>query len=450
MKLTFTVNGESRTVECHPLTRLLDLLRNDLTLTGCKEGCGEGECGVCSIIMDGRLVNACMIPAIQASGATLLTIEGLEQNGVPDVLQQAFIDEGAVQCGFCTPGMVLAARVLLQDSANPTFEDTRTALSGNLCRCTGYGRIYAAVNKAVEAGYRPVWQGCPNDVTVPEFSEAERECFFRPKNLDEALNILSRHPDITLLSGNTDIGPDMKSGKLQPRKAMDIFHLADLKRIELRDGHIHIGSAVTNTQIMESRLVGAQLPALRAASSKCAAPAIRNRATIGGNICTASGAADLPVALLALEASVKLRNAKGRERILPLQAFIKGYRQIDRQPDELLISIIIPMPGDKVVQEFFKRGSRAALTLARVSLALAVELDEGVIVKARAAAGSMSPIPGRLPELEAALQGQKLDAALVAKAVATVKAEVKPRKSATYRKAITGNLVRRFLEKYSV
>lgn len=447
MKLTFTVNGEQRTVETHPLTRLLDLVRGKLALTGCKEGCGEGECGVCSLIMDGRLVNACMVPAIQAAGSSILTIEGLAEDEKPDILQQAFIDEGAVQCGFCTPGMVLAARVLLQDNPRPTLHDTQVALSGNLCRCTGYARIYAAVNKAADEGYAPQWYGCVKNITVPEFAPEEKEAFFRPTSVDEALDILHRHPDILLLSGNTDIGPDMKSGKLRPAKAMDIFSLPELNRIELRDGSIHIGSAVTNTQIMESEIIASRLPALRKASSMCAAPAIRNRATIGGNICTASGAADLPVALMALGASVRLRDHSGAERVMPIWEFIKGYRQVDRKPDELLMSICIPVPGSAVTQDFFKRGSRAALTLSRVSLAMLVEIDNGRIVEARAAAGSMSPVPRRLPELEAVLKGRELNAECIAAAVATVKEEIKPRKSATYRKSLTGNLVRRFLER---
>lgn len=450
MKLTFTVNGEQRTVTTHPLTRLLDLLRNDMHLTGCKEGCGEGECGVCSVIMDGRLVNACMVPAIQAAGSVLLTIEGLENNGTPDPLQQAFIDEGAIQCGFCTPGMVLASRVLLQDIAKPTLDDTRVALSGNLCRCTGYERIYAAVNKAVDQGYAPKWEGGYSNFAVPEFSDAEKNAFFRPATTEEALAILKEHPDILLLSGNTDIGPDMKSGKLRPKKAMDIFSLPELKQIELRDGCIHLGSAVTNSMIMESDLVSAHLPALCKASSMCAAPAIRNRATIGGNICTASGAADLPVALMALGASVMLRDSEGHERILPIWEFIAAYRKVDRRPDELLMSIIIPIPGAQSRQVFYKRGSRAALTLSRLSLSLVLEFDGQRIALARAAAGSMSPIPRRLPELEAALTGRELTPELITEAVAAVRTDVNPRKSSAYRKSLTGNLVRRFLEECAV
>lgn len=445
MNITFTVNGQRRSVAAAPLTRLLDLLRNDLSLTGCKEGCGEGECGVCSVILDGRLVNACMIPAIQAAGSTILTIEGLGQNNGPDALQQAFIDEGGVQCGFCTPGMVLAARTLLQDNPLPTLEDTRVALSGNLCRCTGYSRIYASVNKAVQDGYAPRWEQDAENSFSPVFDDDERDRFFRPATLEEALAILERHPDVLLLSGNTDIGPDMKSGKLKPAKAMDIFSLPELKRIEERDGAIRIGSAAVNTDILSSPLVAKHLPALARASHGCAAPAIRNRATIGGNICTASGAADLPGPLMALGASVELQSASGGTRVLPVEDFILGYRKVDLKAGELLVAVIVPLPAPGTRQVFYKRGSREALTLSRVSLAIVLCLDGSRILSARAAAGSMSPVPRRLPLLEAALAGKTLDKALVDAAVAAVREDVQPRRSGPYRKAITGNLVRRFL-----
>ena len=444
MKIRFTVNGQSRTVETRPLARLLDLIRGSLALKGCKEGCGEGECGVCSIIMNGRLVNACLIPAMQASGAELLTIEGLGSEADPDTLQQAFIDEGAVHCGFCTPGMVLAARSMLEAMPRPALMDIRVALSGNLCRCTGYARIYEAVNKAVRDGYRPARSG-PGAWEKPEYSSEERERFFSPSTLDEALAILTRHPGITVLSGGTDTGPDMKSGRLKPKGAMDVFHLPELHALERRDGVIRIGACVTDTELMENSQVRELLPALHQAASLCAAPAIRNRATIGGNLCTASGAADLPVALMALGASVCVKSTGG-ERVMQAHEFIKGYRQPDLKPGELLTEIRVPVPPRHAVQRFFKRGSRAALTLSRVALGFYVELEQNRITECRASAGSMSPVPVRLPHLEEALKGKALSPETVAMAVQTIRNELTPRKSPAYRKAIAGNLIRRFLE----
>jgi len=142
------VNGTEVTVTAHPMTRLLDALRTELKLTGTKEGCGEGECGACSVLLDGRLVNSCLVPLLHADGAALTTIEGVADGARLHAVQQAFVQYGGAQCGICTPGMILAAVTLLNHTPQPSMEDIRTALAGNLCRCTGYMRIFEAVLQA--------------------------------------------------------------------------------------------------------------------------------------------------------------------------------------------------------------------------------------------------------------------------------------------------------------
>jgi aerobic carbon-monoxide dehydrogenase small subunit len=151
-ELALTVNGESKTVQVHAMARLLDVLRHDLALTGTKEGCGEGECGSCSVLLDGVLVNSCLIPALQANGAKIVTIEGLAADGHLQILQQTFLECGGAQCGICTPGMILAAHHLLSKKPQPTLEEIREGLSGNLCRCTGYMQIFEAVAEAARRG----------------------------------------------------------------------------------------------------------------------------------------------------------------------------------------------------------------------------------------------------------------------------------------------------------
>jgi carbon-monoxide dehydrogenase small subunit len=151
-KISLTVNGKPETVRVYPMDRLLDVLRHELGLTGTKEGCGEGECGSCSVLLDGVLVNSCLIPVLQANGANILTIEGLAPDGCLHALQQAFIECGGAQCGICTPGMILAARHLLNKKPRPTLEEIREGLSGNLCRCTGYMQIVEAVAEAARQG----------------------------------------------------------------------------------------------------------------------------------------------------------------------------------------------------------------------------------------------------------------------------------------------------------
>jgi carbon-monoxide dehydrogenase small subunit len=132
------------------MARLLDVLREDLRLTGTKEGCGEGECGACSVMLDGRLVNSCLIPVLQAAGASIQTIEGVADGPRLHRIQRAFIQHGAAQCGICTPGMVMAALELLNTHPNPTDDQIRTGLAGNICRCTGYMRIFEAIVRAVQ------------------------------------------------------------------------------------------------------------------------------------------------------------------------------------------------------------------------------------------------------------------------------------------------------------
>jgi carbon-monoxide dehydrogenase small subunit len=147
-ELTFTVNGQPKTVWAYPMERLLDVLRSDLELTGTKEGCGEGECGSCSVLIDGVLVNSCLIPALQASGTNIVTIEGLSDDGQLHPVQKAFLECGGAQCGICTPGMILATVALLHRETDPSQEEIREGLSGNLCRCTGYMQIFKAVAEA--------------------------------------------------------------------------------------------------------------------------------------------------------------------------------------------------------------------------------------------------------------------------------------------------------------
>jgi aerobic carbon-monoxide dehydrogenase small subunit len=147
-EVSFTVNGVAKKVLAHPMERLLDVLRNELGLTGTKEGCGEGECGSCSILLDGALVNSCLVPVAQVSGASIVTIEGRLAHALMLPLQEAFLECGGAQCGICTPGMILAAVHLLEKKPEPALEDIREGLAGNLCRCTGYMQIFEAVAKA--------------------------------------------------------------------------------------------------------------------------------------------------------------------------------------------------------------------------------------------------------------------------------------------------------------
>lgn len=147
MKIDFVVNGKSYQMDVDPMMRLIDLLRDKLGLMGVKEGCGEGECGACTVIMDHRAVHSCLILAPQIRGKEIITVEGLGDNGQLEKLQEAFVRNGAVQCGYCTPGMLLSAKALLKENPKPSEEEIRIAISGNLCRCSGYSQIVKAIKE---------------------------------------------------------------------------------------------------------------------------------------------------------------------------------------------------------------------------------------------------------------------------------------------------------------
>ncbi|KNZ43639.1 (2Fe-2S)-binding protein [Acetobacterium bakii] len=159
ISISLNLNGEDRVIDVFPNRRVVDLLREDFKLTSVKEGCSEGECGACTVIFNGDAVTTCCMLAGQADQSTIITLEGLAKNGELDVLQQCFLDEGAVQCGYCTPGMILTAKALLMKNSSPTEEEIKVGMSGNLCRCTGYEKIHAAVKNAVEIYKQKLEQG---------------------------------------------------------------------------------------------------------------------------------------------------------------------------------------------------------------------------------------------------------------------------------------------------
>jgi len=150
-RIRFTINGRECELEIKPWQTLLEVLRDDLKLTGTKEGCGEGECGSCTVIMGGRTVNSCLVPAMEADNNEVLTIEGLSLGNKLHPIQEAFVEHSGMQCGFCTPGMIMSAKVLLDEKPDPSHEEIREAISGNLCRCTGYTKIFESISAASQA-----------------------------------------------------------------------------------------------------------------------------------------------------------------------------------------------------------------------------------------------------------------------------------------------------------
>jgi carbon-monoxide dehydrogenase small subunit/xanthine dehydrogenase small subunit len=446
MRFTCRINGVVRTIDTHPLRRLLDILRDDLGLTGTKEGCGEGECGACAVLLEDVLVNSCMVPAMHLRGKSVLSIEGIGVDG-PDALQRAFVEEGAVQCGFCTPGMILAARALLLKGEHPSRDAIRDALSGNLCRCTGYEQIFRAVEKASREGYGA---HCRRHLVPvdPSYSldRSERSWCFLPDTLEEALSVLASRDERPLVfAGGTDIFPDMKNEKVACPQVLDLSAIASLKKIHFEKNDVLISACVPVTRIAEDPALNRTVKILCDAARSIGAPAVRNRATIGGNLANASAAADLPVPLLVLGAKVHARN-ESQEKIFELEDFYESYRSTKLGKDELITAISFPLPPEGAVQEFHKRGSRATLTLSRMSLAfLSSHLPDGGY-DIRIAAGSMSPVPFRLKRTEAYIRHHPMTAETLQRAIDVASGEINPRKSGEYRRYLSLECMRKHLQ----
>jgi len=450
VKIAFTINGERRTVEVQPLKRLLDVLREDLGLTGAKEGCGEGECGACAVILDGRLVDSCLLPAYRAHGRVVRTVEGLGTPEQPDPVQSAFVAEGAVQCGYCIPGLVMASRALLDEEPSPSRPRIREALAGNLCRCTGYERVVRAVESAALTPHRACGaEPPPGPWSPPPASPGDDVRVHLPATLRDACAVLARG-GVTVVGGATDLGVLMHEEIVAPREVLDLSRVAELHGVRRGDGALVIGAATPYADLLRDADVARDLPCLHAAVRAVGAPAIQSLGTLGGNLANGSPGADAVPPLLALGARLRLAS-HGGEREVAADAFFTGYRATVRRDDELVAAIIVPLPAAGTRQSFHKAGTRRAQAIAKVNLAACARIEDGALRDVRLAAGSVGPTVVLLRGAMASLEGGKvadLDR-LAAAAGAAASAEVAPiddvRSTAAYRREVTGNLVKRFV-----
>jgi carbon-monoxide dehydrogenase small subunit/xanthine dehydrogenase small subunit len=452
----FTVNGQPVSVTVPGGRRLLDVLRLDLGLTGAKEGCGEGECGACSVLLDGALVDSCMVPVCQVAGHQVRTVEGLATDGRLDPLQAAFLETGGVQCGICTPGMLMAGRAFLDSGSRPTDEAIREAISGNLCRCTGYGRIVEAIRLAAENPDLPAVPPPPDVLPLPaapgprpadSIIDLDDPPAVTPRTLDAAYALLAERR-WRPLAGGTDALVERSAGKPDDRGYLDLGALEALRGIRLEADTLVLGAATTYAELRQSPLIAEHLPVLAEMAREVGAAQIQNRGTLGGNIATASPAGDSLPVLLALDADFVLGSSRG-ERTVAASAFFTSYRRTALADDELLLRIRVPLPTGRAVA-FRKVGTRRAQSISVVSIALAWRADtDGRWHEVRLALGSVAPTPIRAASTEALLEGARPTRDLAVRASAALKAEISPiddvRSTAAYRRAAAGRVLERII-----
>lgn len=444
-----------------PADTLLDFIRIGRTLTGTKEGCAEGDCGACTVLVgrlhDGTLryepVNACIRFLASCHGCHVVTVEHLRgPDGGLHPVQQAMVDHHGSQCGFCTPGFVMALYGLWMTNPDPSVVQIETALQGNLCRCTGYEPIVRAALAAARAGGQAMdalaaeraavtatltgWQGQGADV-----SRGDQRAVV-PATTDDLAAFLAQNPAATIVAGATDVGLWVTKQLRPITPGVFIGHL--MKDAAVTDTEITLGAGVTYSELVP--LIEAHLPEALDYILRIGGWQIRNAGTIGGNIANGSPIGEMPPLLIALGTRMTLRQGDTR-RILPLEAFFIDYGKQDRAPGEFVETITIPRPNGARLAAY-KVSKRANADISAVAAGIRVREANGIITEARIAYGGMAGTPKRAAGAEAALQGQPFTAASFEAAAAAVADDFKPltdwRASANYRRMVAANFLRRF------
>lgn len=459
--ITFVLNDQPRTVAVEPDRTTLSLLR-ELGQFAVREGCNEGDCGACTVllgepeqgVMRYRALNACLLPAMRLHGRHVLTIAGLTAGDILHPIQQAMLDAHAAQCGFCTPGLIMSLLALFLSTPAPSDASIASVLEGHLCRCTGYEAIRTAVMSLRDQAPTPdqllpaCCSGMPARLAaLPPAQRTTqtgpgRTGYSRPGTLTAALDLLYElREGYRVLAGGTDLQVERNLGKSGPVHLVDLEDVRELRHIDETDKGIRIGAMTTLDDILRSALVRDRLPLLARAASDMGSAQVRNSATLAGNVATASPIGDGSTALLALNATLELRSADGL-RQLPLDTFFLGYRQTALQPGELITALIVP--GQDGPWDWRKSARRAAVDIAAVSSAACLTGSESRPA-IRLACSGVAATPVLLTEVMRFLHDRRLTPDSIRAAGDRAAAAVSPisdvRGSAGYRRLLVRNHV---------
>jgi xanthine dehydrogenase small subunit len=456
--------------EPHPTTTVLDYLR-DTGRRGTKEGCAEGDCGACTVVLGERdaasrrviyrAVNSCIRFLPTLDGKELITVESLRQpSGELHPVQQSMVDHHASQCGFCTPGFVMSLFALYLNRSGAEREHVVEALAGNLCRCTGYRPI-------IDAGLRQWSYPTPLNWSREESQSAARlegldsvsrdggrgasldyAGYWAPRSLEELAGALDAQPDAVLLAGGTDVGLWVTK---QLRELPALVYLGDvpeLSRIEARAHELMIGAAVTLTDAWPA--LTQRFPALQEQAARFASPPIRNSATLCGNLANGSPIGDSIPVMLALGAELELRRGADVRRVA-LEDFYLGYMKNALRKGEFVSAVAIPLPADAQVLASYKVSKRIDQDISAVCATFCIRVAGEQVLGARLAFGGLAGIASRAHHAERALAAHGWSLAGVEAASAALASDFKPlsdlRASSAYRLRAAGNLLRRcFLE----
>ena len=446
-----------------PDRTLLDVLREDLRCTAVKEGCASGDCGACTVAVaeaeeGGRLhwraINSCIRLAHSVEGMAVFTAEDIAgEGGRLHPAQRAMLECHGSQCGFCTPGFVMSLFTLhrQRDGAAVSRDEALHALSGNLCRCTGYRPILDAAQTMHhwpdvpldESGLLQQLKLLAQDGRAP-VADSASNFYAAPTTLSELLRLRAAHPQALIAAGTTDVGLWVTKQHRRFGQIIDVTRVTELRRIERGAHSLSIGAAASLTEAFDA--LAESRPQLKPFFDRFAGLPVRESGTLGGNVANGSPIGDSMPLLIALGATLVLASTRG-ERTLPIEDFYLAYRKTALAPDEVLARIEVPQPTPHEWLRADKISKRFEDDISAVCLAVALQVEDGVIHSARIGAGGVAAVPARAIQTEAALAGQQCAEAIFDAAATVLEAEFKPlsdmRASSAYRRAVLGNLLRR-------
>lgn len=467
LKIVFYLNDRKVAAEILPETTALELLRKHFKLTGTKESCSEGDCGACTIAL-GKIngnklayksVNSCLTPAAKLHGCHVITVEGIGNKDEMNVFQRSMLENHAVQCGYCSPGIVMSLFCLFANNSNPDLDTVKMSLEGNLCRCTGYNAIIQAA-KDIKAKFSEETDYLPEyvseiekellefDIEVTDINSSENvqdvENYYLPNSLDEYSKIINEHSDknIKIINGGTDIMVEANIRRKFYPVMLDISKINELHFIKSDAKAIEIGACVTLKEVANHQEIKAKLPVISETLNSMASEQIRNVGTISGNIANASPIADSVVTLLALEASVIIFNGIDKREV-KLKDFYKDYKVTELKGNELIYSVIIPIR--KCFAHFEKSSKRRSVDISSVNSACTIVFDGKKIKEAIVAFGGVAKYSMIAKKTTEYLIGKEITDAVIEKASMIAQGEFAPigdvRGSKEYRQLLIKNHV---------